>query len=354
MAGGSGERFWPLSRPDRPKQLLRLTHPDRNMLEEALHRVESAFLAERTYIATSSLLKQAIVDAGIWPEDKILAEPVRRNTLGAQCWIVSNLLAAGLGSATLAVLTSDHMIGEPDRFVECVEAAMAVAESSGCIVTLGIAPNRPETGYGYIEEDAGSETIIVGSKAARRALSFREKPSQSTAESFLEAGSFLWNSGMFFFTIPAFLSELERAHPKAHHTTLGVAAALEAGETALAATTFEALPSISVNYAVMERAENVMVLRADFAWDDVGAWDALDRTRTADAHGNVVEGAVLMVDTHDCIALGLSPDQSIGLLGLRDMVVVACGDAVLVCHKRDAQRVRLLAQLHDQRSSGPG
>lgn len=348
MAGGSGERFWPLSRPDRPKQLLRLTNPDRNMLEEAVDRVLPLFATGRIYIATSNPLRCAIVEAGILAEPNIFAEPARRNTLGAQCWIVANLLASGLKDATLAILTADHMIGETDRFLEYVASAMEIAENAGGIVTLGIAPTRPETGYGYIEQELSGAPTTVGGKLAYHAKSFREKPSEETAEAFLEAGNFLWNSGMFFFTVRAFLEELQSAQPDAYHATLDTAAALEAGDTSAAARHFERLPSLSIDYAVMERAKNVTVVRADFPWDDVGTWDAMERTRERDAMGNVAEGRVLVVDSHDCIALGLNPKQKLGILGLRGMIIVASEDAVLVCHKRDAQHVRLLAQLELQ------
>ncbi len=344
MAGGSGERFWPLSQPGRPKQLLNLTHPTMSMLEEAVERAKPLFGDDYMYLATSLSLREPITQSNIVPAGQVLSEPARRNTLGGHCWVVANLLAKGLREVTLSVLTSDHLIGEPHRFLDCLRAAMEIAEETSGIVTLGIKPTRPETGYGYIEEDLTNPIKRQDGRSAFRAKSFREKPSEETAESFVAAGRFVWNSGMFFYTIPAFLTELRSAQPEAYELTLAIASSLENGNAEEARVQFERLSNISIDYAVMERSENVFVLRADFPWDDVGAWDAVERTRERDQNGNVVVGPVMLVDTNDCIVLGHHPDLKIGVLGLSDMVIVLSDQALLVCHKRDAQRVRLLAQ----------
>jgi mannose-1-phosphate guanylyltransferase len=247
------------------------------------------------------------------------------------------------------MLTADHLIGDSDRFRGSVTAAMDIAEDHGGIVTLGIPPDRPETGYGYIEEDPNSSIEARDGRRGRRSTSFREKPSEETAEQFLAAGNFLWNGGMFFFSLPTFLSELEAAQPEAHAATLATADALKRGETSEATKQFERLPNISVDYAVMERAQNVYVVRADFEWDDVGAWDAMSRTRTQDTDGNVIEGSAIVLDSAGCVVLSEDPNITIGALGLRDVVIVATRDAVLVCPKHEAQRVRLLAQRHAER-----
>jgi mannose-1-phosphate guanylyltransferase len=349
MAGGAGERFWPLSRPGRPKQLLCLTDPNVTMLEEAVLRVQPLFGEEGVYVATSSPLRDPVLACGVVAEEKVLTEPARRNTLGAQCWVVASLLARGLEDATVAMLTADHMIGAPDRFRGSVTAAMDIAEDHGGIVTLGMPPDRPETGYGYIEEDPERTVQARDGRSARRSRSFREKPSEETAEQFLAAGHFLWNGGMFFFTLPTFLNELQNAQPDAHAATLATAQALKRGDVSEATRQFERLPNISIDYAVMERATDVYVLRADFPWDDVGAWDAMSRTRKQDANGNVVEGPAIVLESAGCVVLSEDPSITIGALGLRDVVIVATRDAVLVCPKHEAQRVRLLAQRHSER-----
>lgn len=344
IAGGSGERFWPLSRPGRPKQLLRLTDPDATMLEEAVRRLQPLCGQDGVYVATSAALREPILESGVVPEAHVWSEPLRRNTLGALVWIVAQLLATGLEDASVAIVTADHLIGEPDRFRACVSAALDVAEDHGGIVTLGIPPTRPETGYGYIEEDLEESVQTRDGRTAHRSRSFREKPSPQTAEEFLQAGCFLWNSGMFFFSVAGFLKELAHAQPESHEIAIAIAEALKAGDQDGAVRHFERLPNLSVDYAVMERAERVYVLRTDFPWDDVGAWDAMERTLPLDEHGNVVQGNALALESEGSIVINDEPSVTVGTLGLRDIVVVVTKDAVLVCPKDQAQRVRLITQ----------
>jgi mannose-1-phosphate guanylyltransferase len=347
MAGGSGERFWPLSRPERPKQLLRLTNPDATMLEEAVDRIRPLY-GDEVFVATSLPLREPVVASGVVSEDRVLTEPARRNTLGAQCWLIASLLARGYQDATLAILTADHLIGEPEKFRACLDSAMTAAEEAGGIVTIGVPPDRPETGYGYIEEDA-SVTRQVGERKVARSHAFREKPSPETAEEFLSAGNFLWNSGMFFYTLRGFLAELLQAQPDAHEATMETAVALGRGDHSAAVKAFERLPNLSVDYAVMEHAQHVYVIRADFPWDDVGAWDAISRSFPLDTDGNVVHGDAVLLESHGCVVVNESQEAIVGAIGLKDVVVVMAKDAVLVCPKEQAQRVRLIAQAISKR-----
>lgn len=344
IAGGSGERFWPLSRPGRPKQLLRLTDPNATMLEEAVRRVQPLCGAEGVYVATSAALRAPVLESGIVPEAQVWSEPARRNTLGALVWIVAQLIACGHEDASVAILTADHLIGDPEKFRGCVTAALDVAEDHGGIVTLGVPPTRPETGYGYIEENVEKSVPARDGRVAHRSHSFREKPSPQTAEEFLQAGCFLWNSGMFFFTVAQFLTELKHAQPEAYATTLAIVEALRRGDETDALKQFEQLPNLSVDYAVMERAERVFVLRTDFPWDDVGAWDAMERTLPQDEHGNVIQGDAVVLESHGCVVMNEGSEITVGTLGIRDLVVVVTNDAVLVCPKDQAQRVRLITQ----------
>ncbi|HEY0868752.1 MAG TPA: sugar phosphate nucleotidyltransferase, partial [Fimbriimonas sp.] len=300
------------------------------------------------FVATSLALRDPVLSSEVVDPSRVLTEPARRNTLGAQCWLLASLLARGHQDATLAILTADHRIGEPERFRDCLSAAMTVAEEQGGIVTIGVPPDRPETGYGYIEEDASIRVTAEG-RVAARSHAFREKPSPATAEEFVAAGNFLWNSGMFFYTMRGFLAELLAAQPEAHEATLETAVALGRGDEAAAVKAFERLPNLSVDYAVMEHAQKVFVIRSDFPWDDVGAWDAMARTFPADESGNVVDGDAILLESHDCIVVNESGSTVVGALGLRDIVVVMAKDAVLVCPKDQAQRVRLLAQAFAQR-----
>jgi mannose-1-phosphate guanylyltransferase len=343
MAGGSGERFWPLSTPERPKQLLRLTHPEMTMLEEAVRRVEPLVGDEFVLVATSSSIADAVRATQVVPEARLLSEPARRDTLGAIAWVVANLVARGEKEATVAILTSDHMIGEPERFRATVSDAMTLAEREGGIVTIGVPPTRPESGYGYVEADPTREVTLADGRRARPVRSFREKPSRETAEEFVRQGRFLWNSGMFFFTVHAFLEELAVVQPEASATLAEVAEALAASDLDRARRRFEALPKLSVDYAVMERARHAFVIAADFPWDDVGAWDALDRTYVPDGARNVLIGPTTVVDAWDNVVYNDRPGTRVGIVGVYGLVVVNTDQGVLVCPKALAQRVREVA-----------
>ncbi|MHB8636264.1 MAG: mannose-1-phosphate guanylyltransferase [Fimbriimonadaceae bacterium] len=340
MAGGSGERFWPLSRPDRPKQLLRLSNPTATMLEEAVERITPLCGATHVYVSTSAKLAPHIVAAGVIPASQVLAEPIKRNTLGALVWSTAALFAQGCGPETsVAILTADHRIAPPAAFRACVEDALAIAETEGGLVTIGIRPDRPETGYGYIEAD-----LTAPRGAGFAALSFREKPDLATAEAFLAAGSFLWNSGMFFFTLREFVKALEETQPEVRVALDRIAECLGTGDDNAAERHFEKIKSESIDYAVMERAQKVSVVPSRFDWDDLGAWDALERSMPLDAAGNVSEGAAILIDSEGNVVYNDDPSKTVAILGMRDVIVVSTKDAVLVCPKSHAQRVKEIVQ----------
>ncbi len=348
MAGGSGERFWPLSSEAKPKQLLRLTSEHETLLEEALKRIVPLVPEESVFVATSEALAPAIREAGLpLPADNVLGEPMRRNTAGCLSWVAAEVLARNgevdPANITIGVLTADHRIGEPDKFRETVRRAMEAAEHFDSLVTIGIPPTRPDTGYGYIE---------AGEKAqpedhAHSVLRFREKPDQAQAEAFLQAGNFYWNSGMFFWRLEVFLRELESASPPHFAAIHAIADALRKGDTDRAKELFGELPDISIDYALLEKCPHVLMLEADFSWDDVGSWDALERSRTRDEHGNVKVGDFALVDTENCILVNQTekPGVTVGVVGLRDVVVVASPEGILVAAKDRVQDVRQIVQL---------
>ena len=339
MAGGSGERFWPLSTAARPKQLLNLTNPDRTMIEEAVERLKPLVGDDGVYVSTTTALLGPIQGAGVVAEDRILAEPLRRNTLGALVWVVASLVARGMADASVAIVTADHAIGEVGRFQATVAAALEAAESTGGLVTIGVTPDRAETGYGYIER-AEEAVDLESGRQAHAARSFREKPDAATAEAYVATGRFLWNAGMFFFTVEGFRAALASTQPGASAILDAVAARLKAGDAKGAEEAFAELESISFDYAVMERADTVHVVESDFPWDDVGAWDALERTLGTDDDGNVVVGPAATLDTKGCVVYNDTSNLAVGVLGLTDVVVVVTESGVLVCPKGDVQRVR--------------
>jgi mannose-1-phosphate guanylyltransferase len=335
LAGGSGERFWPLSTPDRPKQLLKLADASRTLLEEAVDRAEPLFTRDHIYVVTGDRIGPAIVNSGLLNPGHVLIEPVAKNTLGALCWAVSQLRLKGYSDdTTMAVLTADHAIGNPEKFRETVTAAMQLAESAEGLVTIGVSPTRPETGYGYIQQ---GEPAAPGFRVHR----FAEKPDEATAQAYVDSGEYLWNSGMFFWKVGAFTRELERHAPDA----LAVLDLLQDDPSA-----FHNLQSIAVDRAVMERSDRIYVIPAGFPWDDVGAWDSLQRTNAADANGNVIIGDGVEIDSSGTTVF--AEGITVGVVGVKDLIVVATPNGMLVCHRTQAQRVReLVAKLKSGRSS---
>lgn len=314
--------------------MLRLTRPDRTMLEEAVERLAPA--VDKVHISTSQALAELLSGAGVVSPEDVLAEPEKRNTLGALVWVVAALVARGDAGATVAVVTADHAIGEPDRFRDVVRAALEAAETTGGLVTIGVPPDRPETGYGYIERSSEALDLPSGGRAYM-ASGFREKPDPELAQNYLESGNFLWNAGMFFFTVPGFRAALAKAQPEAATILDEVADDLAQGGDGRSA--FARLNSISFDYAVMEKADAVHVVESDFPWDDVGAWDSLDRTKPLDPAGNVIEGPAAVLDAQNCVVVNDS-GLPVGVCGVENVVVVVTEHGVLVCRKEDAQRVR--------------
>lgn len=322
LAGGSGERFWPLSTPERPKQLLCLADGTRTLLEEARDRAAALFTLAQTYVVTGNRIGPAIEKSGLIEPGHVLIEPAAKNTLGALCWAVAQLKAKGYpDETTIAVLTADHAIGDEELFAKTVRSAMKLARETAGLVTIGIHPTRPETGYGYIHRD---EAVGSGYRVRR----FTEKPPQATAEEYVSSGEYLWNSGMFFWTIGAFLKELRSHVPEADVVD----------ELAHNPGAFARLPSIAIDKALMEHSQNIYVVPAAFPWDDVGSWDSLARNFPPDENGNILVGGAVEVDSHECIVF--SDRLPLGVLGVRDLIVVATPSGVLVCHKSEAQRVR--------------
>lgn len=337
IAGGSGERFWPLSRKDRPKQLLKITDSGRVMLDDTVHRVERIFGIENVFIVTGEHLVDPIREEIPELSAHILAEPDKRNTAGAILWgmgVVSALLNET--DLTFAVFPADHMIRPAQAFEETVLEALDFAEEDNRLVTIGITPTRPETGYGYIERGA---RMHGNCSSVER---FIEKPDLPTAEKLLKTGKVFWNGGMFFWTLKTFLSEIAKASPAHHGAFSEIVSSLKQGRTVVAEIAFGELPDIAIDRALMERSPNVGLVEARFEWDDVGAWDALERVLESDSEGNALFGNASVMDSCGCIVHN-SGTQTVKLLGVKDLVVVVTPEAILVCPKDRAQEVKKLA-----------
>ncbi len=353
MAGGSGERFWPLSRATRPKQLLKLASGSETLLEEAVSRIAGLIPEKRIFIQTSAELR-GVIRAALpsIPPENVLAEPCRRNTAGCLVWAAAALQARFPGrDVSMAVLTADHRLDQPDVFRATVDTALSAGEAEDALVTIGISPTRPDTGYGYIEAERASLATGVA-----RVGRFREKPDAETARGFLAEGNFFWNSGMFFWRVSTFFAELKLARPEMAAIGGRIAAMLAAGDEASAKAEFERLASESVDCALMERARNVLMVPGTFPWDDVGSWDSLDRTRREDrdANGNIAIGEPVLIDCKGCIVYNESGSarQAVGVVGLENVAIVTVDDAVLVVDKSRVQDVKRIVEELKKRGSG--
>lgn len=338
LAGGRGERFWPLSRHSRPKQLLPLVS-EKTMVAETVGRLEGLSGPERVWILTAHDLRDAI--RGAVPEvppAQVVGEPVAKNTAPAIALASWWLRGAG-PDAVVAVLPSDHRIEPAERFRADLGAAARLALDRRAVVTIGLPPTRAETGYGYIE---AGDAVAPGA-TARRVAGFREKPDAATAARYASDGKHLWNGGMFLFPPGVMLDELRAHAPEiaALLTRLPDGPERE-GSAAAVARFYEAAPSISIDYAVMEKTDRALVVPASFAWDDLGSWAALADAGGADASGNFARGEILLEDSSGVIAF--SDQGLIATLGVRDLVIVRTGDVTMVCPRDRAQEVRTLVQ----------
>jgi len=364
MAGGAGERFWPLSRQSRPKQLLRLANRDDTLLAQAVARLLPLIEAGDIYVATAEHLVDVIREAQVGvPDENVIAEPFKRNTSGCLAYATAHILAKygsgvdGVGKElSMAVVTADHTVGDDEAFRATVAAILDAAETKQALATIGIVPTRPETGYGYIQlpENAGAIPICP-------VASFCEKPDEPRAKEFVASGRYLWNSGMFFWNVAVFMEELGQARPQLAQAILRMAEAMRLRDGEAVRRIFEGLDNISIDHALMEHARRVIVTRATFDWDDIGAWPALDRTHDHDENGNVILGDPVTVDCKNCIIYKdcgeNSPDITVAVLGTEDLVVVVSDNAVLVTRKDRAQDVRKIVEelkRRDARGGGRG
>jgi mannose-1-phosphate guanylyltransferase/mannose-6-phosphate isomerase len=296
---------------------------------------------------------QPIRAAGIGiPLENVVAEPDKRNTAGALAYITAHLLArhpgAGPDQISLAVVTADHKIGDTPRFQQTIDAALGATEAHGALVICGIPPTRPETGFGYVQADETRPSPGAHGMPLYPVRAFHEKPNRERAEDFLAAGGHYWNSGMFFWTAAAFLAELDRVRPELSDQTRRMAAALGRDDAAGAAEIFREMDDISIDYALMEHARNVLMIPGAFPWSDVGLWPALESVHPADGDGNCVRGDAVLHGASGCIVYNATDGgrMTIGVAGAEDLVVVATEDAVLVVPKDRAGDVRhLVAEL---------
>jgi mannose-1-phosphate guanylyltransferase len=333
LAGGWGERLWPMSTRARPKQLLRFTG-ESTLVGNTLLRIAALVSLPDALVMTSEVLKERMIEelAPI-PAHRVIGEPKSRNTAPAIA-LAAKLLAAEDPNAIMVVLPADHVIGDDDGFRAAIDLAVGAAETKRALVTLGIRPTRPDTEYGYIR--AGGACDLDG---VFEVESFEEKPDLERAEGFIKAGGYFWNSGMFIWRADVFLAEVTRCLPDVAAALSGISCGPgDAGFDDELVRFYESVEGVSVDYGVMEKADGVLVVPADFGWDDVGAWPAVARIWPTDDDGNTVRGDALVIDSSDCVAY--SESGTVAVLGMSGVVVVRTADATLVCPKDRAGDVR--------------
>jgi mannose-1-phosphate guanylyltransferase len=344
MAGGVGERFWPYSRKKAPKQLLKILG-DHCFLEETIRRIKPLIPLERLFIVTNDSLKEPILqEIPEFHEKNIICEPMGRNT--AACLALAEAVTSSrFDDPTMAVLTADHIIKDTESYLKNVETACRLAEETGGLITIGIQPDRPETGFGYIE--AGEIISDDEGGRAHKVVCFREKPDLETAKKFLEAGNYYWNSGMFFWKNSVLRQNLTKFLPSTmegmnrYRKSIGTS-----GEKEVLREEFEKLENVSIDYAIMEKAEKVSMVRSDFDWDDLGTWNALERFFPSDVEGNIILGESVSVETTGTVIYNPEGKTSplVATYGLKDMLIVVKDDVVMVCPKSKAPDLKKLVK----------
>lgn len=327
MAGGRGERFWPRSRVNMPKQFLSLTDDGKTLIQQTVERMLPLLDIEDVFIATNRRYKKLVMEQlPELPEENILCEPVAKNT--APCIGLGAIhIAKKYNDAVMFVLPSDHLITHPQIFRRTLLDAAHTAEEGPNLVTIGITPTYPETGYGYIKFDP---EVTYGATFAVE--SFVEKPDLDTARKYVQSQQYLWNSGMFTWRVSTILDNLRTFMPETYEglERIGGAIGTEEQDEVLERE-FHAFKSESIDYGIMEKAKNIYILTGAFGWDDVGSWLAVERFRERNEFGNVVTGNVVTVDTKNTLIQGTG--KLIAAVGLENLIIIDTDDALLVCDK---------------------
>ncbi len=349
MAGGGGTRFWPRSKADHPKQLLALTG-ERTLLQIAFDRIEAIAAPERRWVVTgSTIAAQVKQQLPVLQSDCLVDEPMGRDT-AACIGVAAALVAQADPDAVMVVTTADHIIEPLALFHKAVHAAIELAlEHPQALVTFGIVPTFPATGFGYIER--GQPLAGRSGYEAYRIQAFKEKPDLVTAQRYLETGKYYWNSGMFVWRASAILVELQRLHPVLFAAVQRIAAVWHTPKRAeVFRQEYEPLKRISIDFAVMEHCQQGIVVPAIFGWDDVGSWQALQRHFPQDANDNTVHGIEhIMLNTNRCIVMGNhQPGEVVATVGVNDLLIVREGPHTLIANKDDEAGIKKLVEYLNQ------
>jgi mannose-1-phosphate guanylyltransferase len=343
MAGGGGTRFWPRSRQKRPKQFLTLVG-DRTLLQQALDRVEGQVPPEHTWVITAAAHREEAARqlAGV-PQGHVVGEPCGRDT-AACIGLGAALIARQDPQAVMIVTPADHVIEPVQEFRRAAHVAELMAqEHPNALITFGIVPTFPATGYGYVQR--GAEVAHRQGVGVYRAQAFKEKPSADVAERFVVSGEYYWNSGIFVWKAATILNNLRERQPKIYAAVQRIAEAWGGpDQDRVFQREYEALDKISIDFAVMQEAKEVLVIKAPFRWDDVGSWLALERMHPQDADGNTVLATHAGLKTKGCVIVS-DPGHLIATVGVENLLIIQDGDATLVADRRDEGTVKQLVEL---------
>ncbi len=337
MAGGGGTRLWPLSTQKKPKQFLNLSGRE-TLVNEAIDRLAGAAQPEDIFIVTNASQAEIMLEqtAGRIQDDHILREPAARNTAACIGYAAITILKK-YGDGIMCVVPSDPYIRDEAGFVQTLKAAVAAAEETDALVTIGIKPTFPSTGYGYILN------MPIEGKYYHKVEEFVEKPDEETAKKYLASGQYAWNSGMFIWKASTILSYFEKLLPDIYECLMKLAESFGTDEEEKKLwEIYPKIPKISVDYGIMERADHVLMLTGDFGWSDVGGWDAMSTLHAPDENGNISVGKTLLLDSRNVTAY--STDKLIAAVGVEDLILVQAGESILVCPQTDAQRVKEIVE----------
>ncbi len=339
MAGGVGERFWPMSKVSRPKQFIDILGTGKTLIQQTYERFLRVCKKENIYIVTNKIYRDLVLEQldGISTE-QVVCEPARKNT--APCIAYAAHKIHDLNpNAVMVVAPSDHIILKEDVFCDIIRSALDAAADQTNFYTLGIKPSRPDTGYGYIQYVAGSKS--EKSELLRKVKTFTEKPDEELAKSFLQSGDFLWNSGIFIWSSQAIIDAFEKFQPEINYVFQKAAGIYNTKEEqAYMDKAYPACKSISIDYAIMEKADNVHVFISDFGWSDLGTWGSLFDSMDKDQKNNAVMGEnVMLYDSQNCI-VNVPGEKLVVLQGLDNYIVSEYENSLLVCHKSQEQQIR--------------
>lgn len=337
MAGGGGTRFWPLSRQKTPKQMLNLTG-NGLMINETVDRMSTVVPKENIFIVTATVQAPQMLEAtaGCVQPDHVLAEPAARNTAACIGYAAMEIVKK-YGDGVMLITPADHYIKDVPALTQVFNTAIKTAENTGKLVTIGITPTFPSTGFGYLKYQCGDG-------AAKSVVEFREKPDAVTAQQYVDSGEYVWNSGMFIWKASVILKKFEEYSPDIYADLEKIGNALGTeDEYQVLNEVYPNIRKISIDYAVMEPSAakgDVLTVPGDFGWNDVGSWDMMNVLHDTDADGNVLVGNVLVLDTTDSICY--SSGRLVALVGMQDVIVVETPDTVMVCPKNRAQDVKMI------------